>query len=56
MEAFDAQLEGGRPRPLGGCFGETPAFVDELVKVRPTENETDGKVRPTESDTDGNRD
>ena len=33
MELFDAQHEGRRPQRPGECFGESPAFVDELVKV-----------------------
>lgn len=34
MELFDAPHEGGAgARPIEGCFGESLAFIDELVKV-----------------------
>lgn len=34
MDLFDAQHEGKRVLRAGEYFGESPAFVDELVKVR----------------------
>ncbi|CAM9282162.1 unnamed protein product [Pylaiella littoralis] len=48
MELFDAPREGnGGSRSFGGCFGESPAFVDELVKISMELVEV-GKERRTE--------
>lgn len=38
MEAFGGprEVDEESQSPVGTVFGETPAFVDELVKVRPS--------------------